>query len=374
MFNSIYLLLSIILFSLFPAQLFSEELSSGQPLDDIISIDAYPGISIPVSQDEEFFDNGFITRLHTDYRFKNFPYISLLAGGEYDLIPIKALISLSTYVGYGGLGINFDITDRLLLKLDSMIGYSHSIINSGVSKGESSGGFYYSGGGDLSWRINQEWSAGLGGSYVNHNSLYQGYRITAKGSYFINLDSTHAVQVRNPGFIEVFPALINYHNTIPLVTAGIQNVEDFNARDIRYELKLKKYMDDTVYSEGPDLMKPDEKVSVSYYPSFNSELKTASEGKPFITAPLKALVRYSYNDWFYREKIKHDLVIYNQNSIRWDDPYKLSVFITPEDDDLMSVTKNTLEAVNEASRIPVPGRNSQSPGNLQDSGEYGYQV
>ena len=349
------LFLPVIIFLIFPICAYSNDLNPGQPKDDIISVDAYPGISFPVSADKEIFKTGFITRLQTDYRFKNYPWISLFAGGEYDLIPIKALISLSTYVGYGGLGVNFNLTERLLLKLDSMIGYSHSIINSGVSQGENSGGFYYSGGGDLSWRINQEWSAGLGVSYVNHNSLYQGYRVTAKGSYFINLDSTHAVQVQDSRFIEVFPALINYHNSIPLAEAEIKNVEKYKAKDIKYELKIKKYMDDTVYSDGPSVMDVKDKATALYYPKFNRELKTAAGGKDFITAPVKALVRYNYNDWLYKETVKHDLVIYNQNSIRWDDPYKLSVFITPEDSNLITLTQNTVNSVKDKSKIPVPG-------------------
>ena len=348
-----YLILTLILF-IATANAAAEPVDNEQEPDDIISIDTYPGLTIPVPDDAELYKTGFLNRLHADYRLKYFPYISFFAGGEYDLIPIKALISLSTYVGYGGLGINLNLTERLLLKLDSMIGYSHSVINSGISKGESSGGFYYSGGGDLSWRINQEWSAGLGFSYVNHNSLYQGYRFTAKGSYFINLDSTHAVQVKDSSSIEIFPSLINYHNTIPVITAEIQNVEQYDASDIKYELKLKKYMDDTVYSDGPSVIKYNEKATALYYPEFNLLLKTASEGKDFITAPLNALVRYNYNDWFYKEKIKYDLIIYNQNSIRWDDPYKVSVFITPEDSDIISLTQNTINSIKDKSRIPVP--------------------
>ena len=349
--NFVFLLL---FFLIFPLYIFPDNEADMQPKDDIISIDAYPGLTIPLSSDSELYKTGLLSRFQADYRFKYFPYISLFAGAEYDIIPIKALISLSTYVGYGGLGLNFNLSEKLLLKLDSMIGYSHSVINSGVSKGVNSGGFYYSGGGDLSWRINQEWSAGLAASYVNHNSLYEGIRITAKGSYFINLDSTHAVQVAESSFIEVFPSLINYHNSIPVAKAQISNVEKYDANDIRYELKLKKYMDDTVYSSGPDLMKPEDKAEVFYYPVFNTELKTAAGGEDFITAPITALVRYKYNNWFYKEKIKHDLVIYNQNSIRWDDPDKISVFITPDDRNIKEASADIINTIKDKSRIPVP--------------------
>ena len=340
----------------YPSAMFSDNSFKLQPPDNIISIDAYPGITIPLSGDDELYKNGLLSKLLADYRFNQYPVFSLLIGGEYDLIPIKALISMSTYTGFGGFGLNFDLSDRLLLKFDSMIGYSHSTINSGISEGEGSGGFYYSGGADLSYRLTQEWRAGLGTSYINNASLYRGLRITAKGSYYINLNSTHAMPVRESSFIEVFPALINYHNTVPVGTALVENIEIFDVKEVEYELNIKNYMDDKIISDGPVLMKEKENSVLAFLPRFNENIKTAAGGKTFITAPLKAVVRYRYNDWLYREKIKHDLVIYSMNSVRWDDPLKTSVFITPEDPALKALTENTLDAVENATRIPVPDK------------------
>ena len=323
----------------YPPAVFSDNTFKQQPPDNIISIEAYPGITIPVSGDDVLFENGLLSKLLVDYRFNKYPVFSLFIGGEYDLIPIKALISMSTYTGFGGFGLNFDLSDRLLLKFDSMIGYSHSTINSGISKGEGAGGFYYSGGADLSYRLTQEWRAGLGTSYVNNASLYRGLRITAKGSYYININSTHALPIKESSFIEVFPALKNHHNTVPIGTALVENIDIFSVKKIEHELIIKNFMDENIITEGPLLMKEKESTKLDFIPNFNDNLKTASEGKSFITAPLKAVVRYRYNDWLYREKIKHTLLIYNLNSVRWDDPLKSSVFITPEDSDLKALTK-----------------------------------
>ncbi len=350
----IFLFLISILFLSGIHTAFTQNTESEQPPDDIISAEIYPGITIPVAGDDEFYENGLLSRFLVDYRFTSFPVFSLLGGFEYDMIPIKALISMSTFTGSGGFGLNFDLTPRLLLKLDSQIGYSYSMINSGVSKGTGAGGFYYSGGGDISYRLTQEWSAGLGASYVNYSSLYQGVRITAKGCYFINLDSTHALTITDNNFIEIFPALINYHNTIPVGNAVILNTERFDVNEIKYELKIKNYMDNVIYSDGPLVMSEKDSNDLKFLPDFNDKLKTASEGKESITTPLEAVIRYKYNNWWYKEKIKKDLVIYNRNSIKWDDPAKTSVFVTPEDPLVQTVVENTTEATENISKIPVP--------------------
>jgi len=327
-----------------------------QPPDRIISIGISPGVSVPVGGDEELYTTGFYTDMKADYRFPEFPVISLEAGGEYSYIPIKALITMSTYAGGGGVGFNFDLSPRFLMRLNSMAGYSYSVINSGISKGTGSGGFYYTGGGDLSFRYSQEWSFGIGSSYVNHGQLYQGLRGAASASYFINLDSTHAVQIDNDDFIEIFPALINYHNTVPVYTALIRNTEDYNAGEIKYELTIKNYMDDTIYTDGPSVLTGGGKADVNLIPLFNKDIKTAasSSGKKSIEIPLKVLIRYKYNNWKYKEKAEKTLILYNQNSVRWDDPAKISVFITPEEPSVKTLTENTISAVDGKSRIPVP--------------------
>ena len=350
-----YKIILILIFLFFPV-LSQTAQEIMQPPDRIVSIGIAPGISVPVGGDEELYNTGFYTDMKADYRFPSFPVISLEAGGEYNYIPIKALITMSTWAGGGGLGFNFDLSPRFLMRLNSMAGYSYSVINSGISKGTGSGGFYYTGGGDLSFRYSQEWSFGVGSSYVNHGQLYQGVRGAASASYFINLDSTHAVQIANDDFIEIFPALINYHNTVPVYTALIGNTEDYNAGGIKYELIIKKYMDDVIYSDGPSVLKGGGNADVKLIPLFNKEIKTAtsSSGKNSIEIPLKVLIRYKYNNWNYKEKAEKKLVLYNQNSIRWDDPSKVSVFVTPEEPSVRSLTENTVSAINGKSKIPVP--------------------
>lgn len=350
-----FIKITIILFIFYLPLLTAQEMEQ-QPPDKIISIGVSPGMTIPVGGDDKLYENGYFSGLKGDYRLPSLPLISLSAGGEYNYIPIKALITMSTYGGGGGLGLNFDLSPRFLLNFNSTAGYAYSVINSGISKGEGSGGFYYAGGADLSFRYSQEWSFGLGSSYANHGSLYQGVRGTALASYFINLDSTHAVQIEKDDYIEIFPALINYHNKVPVYTALIGNSEDYYAAEIKYELTIKNYMDETIYSDGPSVIQGHGKADVELIPLFNNEIKTAasSSGRNSIEIPLKALIRYKYNNWNYKEKAEQKLVLYNQNSIRWDDPAKVSVFVTPEEPSVGMIVNNTILAVEGKSKIPVP--------------------
>ena len=332
---------------------FPDEINSEQPPDSIISLSIFPGMTTPVAGDDSLYENGYFVSAFLDYRLPLFPFISFGAGTEYNYIPIKARISMSTFGGGGGVAANFDITDRLLLRLNTLAGYSYSMINSGVSKGEGSGGFYYTAGGDLTFRISQEWSAGLGSSYVNHGNLYQGARVNAIASYFINLDSTHAVAVEEYEFYEVFPALFNYHNCVPLGIAVIRNTEKYNAKDLSHELIIKGYMDSIVKTEGLKLLKYNESDKINFNPVFNEKIKYAASDKVPAEISMKAYVRYKYNEWLYRETIKQKLIVYSINSIKWNDPMKVSVFITPDDPLVRHAVETTAWAVEGKTSIPV---------------------
>ncbi len=218
-------------------------------------------------------------------------------------------------------------------------------------------GYNWKAGMGMTFQFSNRTSFLLDASYLSQVDLYNGLslslgfssRLGGSGSSVIPRESyypTHPGNIQDGGLIEfldvqmekIFPVLYKHYLTHPIGKAIIRNKGKIPLDDIDIFFSTERYMDNPILSAHIESLLPGETRDVNITALFNEEILSITEGAK-LAANLKAEYTASGSKTFDEDRLTVET--WHRNAMTWDDDRKIAAFVTPRDEEIQKLARNT---------------------------------
>jgi len=363
------------------------------------SLNASPGVVIPLGNAADRFDIGGKLDLNAEYTFGEAPGFFAIGGLGYNLAPIAVEPAQSTSlisVQAGG-GVSFDIIPRFALKVFAAGGGYYGFLNdptgysgSGATSGSSA---LLHAGVDFDLLLSPLLSLNLGASYKNYLGLMQGVEFRVGSSFYLQGLGRRRLKIQSsaptrpellmqarfpePGrgirineveFEPVFPVFHKYYDDHPIGRLEITNQESEIISDLSVSLFIKEYMDGPKECLNATELSGSESRQVDLYALFNNDVLEITEGTK---AGWEINLLYRMGDEWYQDSRSDTVRLHNRNAMTWDDDRRAAAFVTARDPAVLSFSKNVSSLIRDKASAAINGRLLQAIGIFQAMRTYG---
>ena len=306
----------------------------------VIGISSRPAMSIPILDSTNYYTVGFGADFSAGFSMPFFPPMILSLGIGYFLTPIKAETSLSTMYGGGGVGVAFPLGTLFSLGVFGHGGYSFNFINTDASL--NAGTPYFGGGIVAQVHLGKRWTVDVLGGYRQIYGLTNEVVLSLGATHYLNIKRIKAVDV--PVFITspVFPILKGYYADTPVGSAAIVNTEEGPIKEVEVRYLLPDFSEEPRVCAFLDQIAPGERVTVDLLGNFQG-LDASIEREEKRKAVIE--VSYKYKLFRYTQRFSGEITVKPAGTIRWDDPGKVSLFVTEEDPAVAAFARDVSEKI-----------------------------
>ena len=310
------------------------------------SLSVYPGADIPLgpldSNGQMIYTLGGSANLSGQLTL---PFVKLLyLNGTigYSFIPTVALTNLSMITLSGGLGLQLPLIANINFKLSANVGYSL-----GIYKGAIGGTPLIRAGARMLYNFTPSFSMGIGASYSNSFSMYEGISVYLGAAFNIGAAKGRSKLKFNDVKINpVFPVLYQYYDQHPLGEVKIKNGENGTINDVRISFYVKRYMDKPKLCSHIIRISKNQEVKVPLFALFSDNILEITEGTK-VNAEI--IVEYNYLGTDMKTSTSETLQLYHRNAMTWDDNRKAASFVTAKDPEILKFSKNVAGLVRQSS-------------------------
>ncbi len=327
-----------------------------------ISLDIYPGMSIPVGGSSDLFALGGTGSITGAFGLNQDPLVYVSAGLDFDLVPLQADASLSIIGLGGGAGAYLDFGPRLSFRGFLTGGAYYPFFNQRTIESDSAVYPYLTVGIGLSYLMTSGISLGFNAAYKNYFGTFNGLSIQFGGSFYLKGQEPRRAKLeqsrrsylpeylknaRQPGtdegigvrqisVNELFPVLHKYYDQNPVGTILIENQELAEISNVRVSFFIKQYMDAPKASGEAFVMDAGEQREVTLYALLNGSVLDVTEATKVAA---EILLEYKIGGIWYSDTHTESVRIYDRNAMTWDDDRKAAAFVTAKDPAILGVSK-----------------------------------
>jgi hypothetical protein len=292
--------------------------------DAVLDISLLPEFTIPVAGSADIFEVGGGGQVAIQYSPNPFFFFDFHAG--YNISPVRAELSTSRQWGGLGGGLAFPIMPGLRAGVTARGGGFYSFLNEDASQ---NGGNGYAGGGvHLDWQLFYPLHLKSEAFYRYFFGYAHEINISIGLSYSFDFVVVKALEQGETTLEPVYPVLINSYKTLPLGSVIIRNKENAPVKNLAVYFFMPGYMDKAVKCADIKRLDSGTSVEVSLSAIFRNNLMAVEK---LIKTKAEIKASYSFEGRSTSEVFKESMIIHNRNTIQWDNPAKLGLFVTPAD-------------------------------------------
>lgn len=354
----------VIIFLLLTSIIYGQSVSSG--------LSSTPQFLIPVGQKADLYNYGIGMNFEGLFSFGSIDFLSAGVDAGYVFMPFnlgQPYFSTDTNLSLINLGLSLrggvDLGNRFSIFAKLGAGGSY-----GVTTGALSGnamGFTWNTGAGIGLLLSDNLAMQTAISYVSYVGLYEGLsinigintRFSGTGSTLIpredfvprqpgSLPGGGSIQFMDVKVSKVFPVLYKYYATHPIGTATVVNSSKNQLENIEIRLAMEQYMDAPILSARIEGLNPGDEQIVDIYALFTEEVLSITEGAKLV-AELKA--DYNLGGVITTDIAPLTLETWHRNAMTWDDDRKIAAFVTPRDEEIQKVARNTASIVRDEGLI-----------------------
>lgn len=318
------------------------------------SLDLYPGISVPLGSDSQYFGLGGTLDVEGAYRMPFLPLLAATAGGGYNILSADYGSSLSVLHGGAGAKAIFDLSPRLSAEAWIAGGYFYAFLNSG--DGPPGGNPYFSSGARLSFALGPVTSVGIGTAYSGYFGLYNSLTLTLGSSIRVGALPRRGgmpggagvrtlaargdfLKIDDVQFEDLLPMFLKYYDDHPVGRARLRNTTSRIVEDLSVSVFVKQYMDNPKQCTAPAQLNPKGEQEIELNALFNERMLEITETTK-VSAEI--VMEYTVAGARYQQSHVETIRILDRNAITWDDDRKAAVFVTAKDPTVLTFSKNIL--------------------------------
>jgi tetratricopeptide (TPR) repeat protein len=336
------------------------------------SLELDSGLQIPIGRDSDIFTLGPDFDLSAQYSLKLLPRLSLDLIGDvgYILAPIRIDNSVSI-VRFGvGIGLGFDLLDRLIFQIHGNGGYFYGFLNRpgqvelGSDEKASGGNPFVAAGLRATYLLSPTIGLGVNAGYTNHLGFKNGLIFSFVTSLYPKRRNQGDVlkeeiqllreeikdqisdEITEPELeltaVEldpVFPVFYSYYSNHPLGKLTLHNQADETIKNIKVSFFVKRYMDDPMVFPISDSIEAGRQITVDVFGLLTDSVLEVTEGTK---VSANFTVDYQIGDVTRKREYIDTLRIHNRNAITWDDDRKVAAFVTSKDPMVQKFAKNII--------------------------------
>ncbi len=330
-----------------------------EPPPSLVSLHLIPELSTPIGRDVGVYALGGGGVVSVRLALPSLPFLSLDAGGGFDVIPIdvasgKSVSSANLLVAWpwAGVGVDFKLIGGLHVGAHIDGGYFFGFLKADTpnSSGQNP---MFSAGIDLTYYIIPALSIGAGASYRNFLGLYNGVAVRLGTAYHFQRAPTGGIlppRLKRYGNLSVeeltvdpvFPVLFKYYDDHPIGKIRLKNTGRIPLEDVKVSIFVKQYMDNPTVAATIPLVKGGESLELPLSALFNTAVLGISEPtKVQINVGIETSVA---GETYGNEEVR-TLRVYDRNSIVWSDDRRTAAFVTAKDATVQKLSKNVVSIV-----------------------------
>ena len=335
---------------------------AADPLVKSISLDVFPGVSIPIGGSSDLYSVGGSGRLAAAFGFHEDPLVYGAANLDYDLAPLQADASLSI-IGVGaGAGVYLDFGPRLSFHGSISGGAYVPFFNQSSVESENAVFPYVAAGLGLAYLMTPGISLGVNAAYRNFLGTHSSLGVQIGSSFYLRGQALRkaklersrrgylpeylknarqpaadeGIAVRALSIHELFPVLHKYYDQNTVGTVLLENQEATQITDVKVSFFIKQYMDAPKAAGEAFVLAPGEQKEISMQALLNDSVLEVTEATK-VTA--EVLLEYKIGPDWYSDTRSESVRIYDRNAMTWDDNRKAAAFVTAKDPAILGVSK-----------------------------------
>ncbi len=339
-----------------------------QSTESGLSLQLSPGVSFPVGRDTDAFKFGGSASLLA--RLPVFSLLSLEAGGNYSIVPLKVAegeevdkANLTLISPLAGFGVSYELFKRFFVGAYVHGGYYFASLNVDVEEDKGNHPLLEAGAG-VSYRLHPRLSFDLGLSYRNFTGLYNDLVLALGTAYHFKsrtgaggilpsqLKPYKELKIESINLQPVFPVFYKYYDDHPLGSIVIRNTGKIPLEEIKVSLFVNQYMDNPNLCRELEFLKGDSEAEIDLFALFNDRVLGISESTK-VQANITVEVLVAGEP--YGNETVETLRMHDRNAVTWTDDRKAAAFVTMKDPTVLKFAKNITSMVKDkASRAINP--------------------
>jgi tetratricopeptide (TPR) repeat protein len=328
------------------------------------------GLQVPIGRDSDVFKASPEVDLSAQYSLQLLPQLSLdlIGGAGYTLAPIRIDNSVSILSFGVGIGLSFNLFERMVLQVHGNGGYFYSFLNRpgqvelGSDEKTSGGNPFVAAAMRTMYLLSPSIGLGVDAGYINHLGFKNDFTVKFVTSLYPKRRSQGDVlkeeiqllreeiktqisdEITEPELeltaVEldaVFPVFYTYYSDHPLGMLTLHNQSETIVEDIEIKFFVKRYMDDPMVFHIPESIEAGQQVTVDVFGLLTDSVLEVTEGTK---VSVNFTVDYRIGDITRKREYIDTLRIHNRNAITWDDNRKVAAFVTSKDPMVQKFAKN----------------------------------
>lgn len=327
-----------------------------------VSIDVFPGISLPLGTSGDLFTLGGNGSLAAAAGITEEPLVYVSAGLDYDLSPLQAEASLSI-VGFGvGTGAYLDFGPRLSFRGFVNGGGYYPFFNQTGIESESAVYPYLTAGIGMFYLMTPAISLGVNTVYRYYIGTYNGIGIQFGSSFYLKGQgprkarlersrrtylpeylrnarqpaADEGIRIEEISIAELFPVLHKYYDQNAIGVLRIENQEPEEITDVKISFYIKQFMDAPKASGEVFVLAPGERKDITLYALLNESVLNVTEATKVTS---EVLLEYKIDGNWYSDTRSESVRVYDRNAMIWDDNRKAAAFVTAKDPAILGISK-----------------------------------
>lgn len=215
---------------------------------------------------------------------------------------------------------------------------------------------YYRAFADLSFRINPNFTMGLGAGYTNFvfdskQALFEGLqagitsKITIETKKYHNKIEVDLLQEEN-----IYPLFASLYKENPFAYVYLTNRNNSEIRNLRVSFKADKYTSSAFVCKEIKSLQKNKTVEIPLVADFSTELYQFSENGQF---PAQVIIEYSLLGKNYTEIKEVVISSYNRNTFNWSNPDGIVALISPNDGAALELSKTIIGIIRDETHLGI---------------------